>query len=231
DHCPTGVATQDPARWRALDVEDKAARVHNFHQNTLRALRDMLGAAGLEHPSQLGPEHILRRVAPTEVRSLAALYRFLAPGELLDGVPEHAVFRAFWASARPDSFMPPERTLEMRRSKLLSRPASRLKPRPTVRHRLGSIPDATGYRLRPRLPNGQGRMRSAWPRSATQGACLPATPRVPRDVRDTGQGTRVRRLRRGLRGGAHLCPPGPGILLACLGPDARPRALPAAARK
>lgn len=119
DRCPTGVATQNPARWRALDVEDKAARVFNFHQNTLRALRDMLGAAGLEHPSQLGPEHILRRVSPTEVRSLAALYRFLAPGELLDQVPEHAVFRAFWASARADSFQPPERALEMRRSKLM----------------------------------------------------------------------------------------------------------------
>ncbi len=118
DRCPTGVATQNPARWRALDVEDKATRVFNFHQNTLRALRDMLGAAGLEHPSQLGPEHILRRVSPTEVRSLAALYRFLAPGELLDQVPEHAVFRAFWASARADSFLPPERALEMRRSKL-----------------------------------------------------------------------------------------------------------------
>ena len=110
---------ENPARWRALDVEDKAARVFNFHQNTLRALRDMLGAAGLEHPSQLGPEHILRRVSPTEVRSLAALYRFLAPGELLDQVPEHAVFRAFWASARADSFQPPERALEMRRSKLM----------------------------------------------------------------------------------------------------------------
>ena len=119
DRCPTGVATQNPSRWRALDVEDKAARVFNFHQNTLRALRDMLGAAGLEHPSQLGPEHILRRVSPTEVRSLAALYRFLAPGELLDQVPEHAVFRAFWASARADSFQPPERALEMRRSKLM----------------------------------------------------------------------------------------------------------------
>ena len=118
DRCPTGVATQNPSRWRALDVEDKAARVFNFHQNTLRALRDMLGAAGLEHPSQLGPEHILRRVSPTEVRSLSALYRFLEPGELLDHVPEHAVFRAFWASARADTFAPPERTLEMRRSKL-----------------------------------------------------------------------------------------------------------------
>src|SRR5690606_7236657 len=118
DLCPTGVATQNPSRWRALDVEDKATRVANFHQNTLRALRDMLGAAGLDHPSQLGPEHILRRVSPTEVRSLSALYRFLEPGELLDHVPEHAVFRAFWANARSDSFLPPERALEMRRSKL-----------------------------------------------------------------------------------------------------------------
>ena len=119
DHCPTGIATQDPARWRALDVEDKAARVFNFHQNTLKALRDLLGAAGLEHPSQLGPEHILRRVSQTEVRSLAALYRFLEPGELLDQVPEHAVFRMFWPTARADSFAPPDRAMEMRRSKVL----------------------------------------------------------------------------------------------------------------
>ncbi len=119
DRCPTGIATQDPARWRALDVDDKARRVFHFHQNTLRALRDLLGAAGLEHPSQLGAEHILRRVSPTEVRSLAALYRFLEPGELLDHIPEHAVFRAFWPAARADSFAPPERALEMRRSKLM----------------------------------------------------------------------------------------------------------------
>jgi glutamate synthase domain-containing protein 2 len=119
DHCPTGVATQDPRRWRTLDVEDKAARVANFHGNTLRALRDLLGAAGLDHPSQLGPEHILRRVSPTEVRSLSALYRFLEPGELLDKVPEHAVFRTFWQMSRADTFAPPDRVLEMRRSKLL----------------------------------------------------------------------------------------------------------------
>lgn len=119
DHCPTGVATQDPRRWRTLDVEDKAARVANFHGNTLRALRDLLGAAGLDHPSQLGPEHILRRVSATEVRSLSALYRFLEPGELLDRVPEHAVFRTFWQMSRADTFAPPDRVLEMRRSKLL----------------------------------------------------------------------------------------------------------------
>ena len=117
DRCPTGVATQDPSRWKHLDVPDKATRVFNYHQNTLKALRDLLAAAGLEHPAQLGPEHILRRVSPTEVRSLAALYPFLEPGELLMRVPEHAVFKAFWAESRSDSFASPERVRRMRDSK------------------------------------------------------------------------------------------------------------------
>ncbi|KAF1700173.1 FMN-binding glutamate synthase family protein [Pseudoxanthomonas suwonensis] len=117
DRCPTGIATQDPRRWRNLDPEDKATRVYQFHLNTVRALRDLLCAAGLEHPSELGPEHILRRVSPTEIRSLAALYRFLEPGELLHGVPAHAVFRAFWADADPRSFGPPPRLAALRASK------------------------------------------------------------------------------------------------------------------
>jgi glutamate synthase domain-containing protein 2 len=114
DKCPTGVATQDQRRWKSLDVPDKATRVHNFHQNTLHALRDLLCAAGLEHPNQLGPEHILRRVSPTEVRSLAVLYRFLAPGDLLRKVPEHAVFRQFWADARSDTFDAPAKVAALR---------------------------------------------------------------------------------------------------------------------
>src|SRR5690606_37511959 len=43
DLCPTGVATQDPSRWRHLDVVDKALRVQRFHDNTLLALRDLIG--------------------------------------------------------------------------------------------------------------------------------------------------------------------------------------------
>ena len=118
DRCPTGIATQDPGRWRKLDVPDKATRVAEFHGNTLHALRDLLCAAGLEHPDQLGPEHILRRVSPTEVRSLAALYRFLRPGELLGGrIPEHAVFQDFWQASRSDAFMPPEHVMRLRSGK------------------------------------------------------------------------------------------------------------------
>lgn len=119
DRCPTGVATQNPDRWRKLDVPDKATRVYQFHRNTLLALRDLLDAAGLEHPSELGPEHILRRVSPTEIRSLAGLYPALQPGELLGQVPDHAVFRAFWAAARSDSFGAPAKVAELRRCKSL----------------------------------------------------------------------------------------------------------------
>ena len=115
--CPTGIATQDPSRWRKLDVPDKATRVHQFHGNTLKALRELLCAAGLEHPSELGPEHILRRVSPFEVRSLGALYSFIAPGALLDGTVDHAVFREYWAESRSDAFAPHLRTREMRGSK------------------------------------------------------------------------------------------------------------------
>lgn len=114
DLCPTGIATQDPARWKHLDVPSKSARVFAFHENTALALRDLLCAAGLEHPDQLGPEHILRRVSPTEVRSLAALYQFLKPGELLDSMPRHAVFEDFWAESRSDSFAPPEKVKALR---------------------------------------------------------------------------------------------------------------------
>lgn len=117
DRCPTGIATQDPSRWKHLDVVDKAVRVAGFHQNTLKALRDLLCAAGLSDPADIGPEHILRRVSPTEVRSLAALHRFLKPGELLHGVPEHAVFKDFWAESTSEAFVAPSKARDMRRSK------------------------------------------------------------------------------------------------------------------
>ncbi|MBE5315128.1 MAG: FMN-binding glutamate synthase family protein [Xanthomonadales bacterium] len=107
DKCPIGVATQDPSRQRALVVPDKAERVYHFHRNTLKALRDLLAAAGLQHPDQLGPEHIIRRVSGNEIRSLAKLHFFVKPGELLEGTPRHPVFELFWPHARADTFAAP----------------------------------------------------------------------------------------------------------------------------
>ena len=117
DLCPTGIATQDPSRWKKLNVPDKAERVKMFHENTLKALKELIAAAGLVHPNELGPEHVVRRVSSTEVRSLAALYKFVAPGELLSGTPDHVVFKVFWDVARADTFAPPRTILELRHTK------------------------------------------------------------------------------------------------------------------
>ena len=116
--CPTGVTTQDALRQRALVVPDKAERVYQFHLNTLKALRELIAAAGLEHPCELGPEHVIRRISSTEVRSLAALHVWAKPGELRDGTPEHPVFKVFWSAARSDTFAAPTHLLSLRGSKL-----------------------------------------------------------------------------------------------------------------
>ena len=116
-HCPTGVTTQDPKRMRALVVGDKAERVFQFHQNTLKALKELLAAAGLTHPADLGPEHVIRRVSSTEVRSLAALHTWAKPGELLSAIPELPVFKVFWAVSRADSFDAPPNVLSTRGAK------------------------------------------------------------------------------------------------------------------
>ena len=91
----------------------------NFQQNTLRALKELIAAAGLDHPGELGPEHIIRRVSGNEVRSLATLYTFVRPGELLEQTAAHAVFQRFWSDARADSFAPPPGIAEMRWSKMI----------------------------------------------------------------------------------------------------------------
>ena len=92
-------------RQRAIVVDDKATRVRQFHHNTLTALADLVGAAGLADPNELRPLHILRRIAPTEVRSFAEVYPFLEPGELLAGT-RHAQYAEQWAMADASRFAP-----------------------------------------------------------------------------------------------------------------------------
>jgi glutamate synthase domain-containing protein 2 len=106
DRCPSGVATQDPIRQRALVVPDKATRVHQFHDETLKALAELVAAAGLMHPIELGPQHIVRRVAQNEVRLLSLVAQFIRPGSLAEGRFEQQVFETFWPMARADSFSP-----------------------------------------------------------------------------------------------------------------------------
>ena len=103
--CPTGVTTQDPVRQKALVVPDKAQRVYNFHQQTLHALKELVQAAGLQHPNELNAHHIVRRVSDTEVRLLSNLIMHVAPGALLGDLDkQHKVFKDYWPLADENSF-------------------------------------------------------------------------------------------------------------------------------
>jgi hypothetical protein len=106
NRCPTGVATQDALRQKALVVGDKSERVANFHRLTLKALADMLAAAGLEHPEQLSPRHLVRRVNATEIRQFAQLHVFLEPGDLVEGRLKEGFYAESWNRASADSFSP-----------------------------------------------------------------------------------------------------------------------------
>jgi hypothetical protein len=103
DRCPTGVATQDRRRQKALVVPDKAERVRRFHESTVAALAELVAAAGLSHPRELRPSHIMKRVSPSEVRSFAELYPALEAGELLEGTA-NGDYAPMWARADARTF-------------------------------------------------------------------------------------------------------------------------------
>ncbi|MFO1245951.1 MAG: FMN-binding glutamate synthase family protein [Ramlibacter sp.] len=105
-HCPTGVTTQDPIRQQALVVPDKAERVYRFHQNTLEALKELVQAAGLRHPSEITAHHIVRRVNENEVRLLANLVPHVEAGALLAGDlgQQHNVFKLYWPTSSAERF-------------------------------------------------------------------------------------------------------------------------------
>lgn len=106
NHCPTGVATQDPARQRALVVTDKSERVANFHRNTLKALGDMAGAAGLSHPSDFLPWHLLMRENDRDMVTGEDVYPYMPEGFLLREDDERFGYLKRWRRASADSFAP-----------------------------------------------------------------------------------------------------------------------------
>lgn len=105
NRCPTGIATQDPSRQRAVDVEDKSQRVANFHRNTMRALGELLGSAGLSHPADLKPWHIHIRHRNGQTLSGETFNFAIATGALLSGEVGGELGRE-WERAQAASFEP-----------------------------------------------------------------------------------------------------------------------------
>ena len=104
NHCPAGVATQDPNLVAGLDVTDKRVRVATFHRETVRSVSELIGAMGLHHTKELRPWHILRRVDTTEIKHYGEIYHYLQPGVLKTESNLPAEYSRPWKMASAESF-------------------------------------------------------------------------------------------------------------------------------
>lgn len=106
--CPTGVATQDPARAKAIDVESKSDRVKNFQHNTLTSFFELVGSMGLDDPAKLVPQMIKRRSPYGTQMSMGSLVSPLAKGALIagdidgNGIDEN--WRRWWQTSSAEQF-------------------------------------------------------------------------------------------------------------------------------
>ena len=81
--CPSGIATMDPMRYRAIDIEDRSERAFNFHKNTLFVFKELLESVGVNHPAELNRRHIVRRLSESEIRLADQIYPKVEKGELI----------------------------------------------------------------------------------------------------------------------------------------------------
>jgi glutamate synthase domain-containing protein 2 len=72
--CPVGIATQNPALYKGLDPTDKGVRVFNFHQNTIKATKELMEACGFKDILAVSPSKFSRRIDQQGVRNFEEIY-------------------------------------------------------------------------------------------------------------------------------------------------------------
>ena len=81
--CPVGVATQNKALMKGLDVEDKAKRTESFHRRTILSFTELIAASGIEKVSDLNRSDINRRVEEHVVLKFDEIYPNTELGSLI----------------------------------------------------------------------------------------------------------------------------------------------------
>lgn len=104
DTCPTGVATQNRALYKGLVVEDKAPRVHRFHQGTIESMLELLSAIGVDLPEHITPDLLYRRVSDHRIMTFEDLYEFIPADSLINDAEIPSIWRREWTLANADSF-------------------------------------------------------------------------------------------------------------------------------
>ena len=103
NHCPVGVATQDPHLMAGLVVDDKKVRVANYQRATIDSVCEIIGAMGISHPQRLRRWHVMRRTSPTEIKHYGEIYAYINRGELLKD-PLPVDYARAWHAASADTF-------------------------------------------------------------------------------------------------------------------------------
>ena len=89
NHCPAGVATNNPSLEAGLVVTHKRGRVANFHRETLRHFAEMLGAMGVKHPDDLRPWNLMVRTGANEIKNFSQIFEFVGDGDFIaDRIPK-----------------------------------------------------------------------------------------------------------------------------------------------
>jgi len=119
NECPTGVATSNPHLVKGLHIPSKSERVFRFHHETVHHFVELLGALGLEHPSQIRRADVNRRLTDGGVKTYEQLHPSMPVGALLDtarwrsGVASHWHQPMDWAQTNtfaPNPGIQPVRT-------------------------------------------------------------------------------------------------------------------------
>ena len=102
--CPVGIATQDK-----LEPVDKSQRVARFHRNTLHALGELASAAGLDHPIDFLPYHLMFRQEASSFIDGNEMFAYVPEGFLLasERHPDLSEWHDRWDRASAQTFDPP----------------------------------------------------------------------------------------------------------------------------
>ena len=80
-------------------------RVRRYQEAAVKEAVRIMASMGVDHPSKVTPQLLMRRVDEHTTCSYAELYEWLEPGELVSGDPRESWARE-WTMADPDSFRP-----------------------------------------------------------------------------------------------------------------------------
>lgn len=104
NNCPTGIATQNPQRAKAINIEDKSEHVKNFHYNTLESFYELVGSMGLDNPTKLLPQMIKRRSPYGAQMSTGSLIAPLKINALINENIINDSWLHWWHSSSADQF-------------------------------------------------------------------------------------------------------------------------------